>query len=50
MAKAALLKGVYKMNPTQATLKEGSALYRKRVASTVPGYRKVKPPKAIKGR
>lgn len=50
MATKTPLKGVYKLNPTKAVMKEGSAKYRKAVTSTVKSYKQVKPPKAIKGR
>ena len=46
----AIIKGVRKLNPTTATLKEGSELYRKRVTSNVKGFKKVKPPMATKGK
>lgn len=46
----AVLKGVYKLNPTKAVMKTGSEAARKAVTSDVKGYKKVKPPKAIKGR
>ena len=46
----AVLKGVYKLNPTKSVMKTGSEAARKAVTSDVKGYKKVKPPKAIKGR
>lgn len=45
----AKLKGVYKLNPTKAIMKTGSAKERKAVTSNVGNFKKVKPPKAIKG-
>jgi len=42
-------KGVYKLNPTRMVMKEGSAKSRRAVTSNVPGFKKVKPPKATKG-
>lgn len=46
----AILKGVYTLNPTKSIMKSGSLAARKAVTSDVKGYKKVKPPKAIKGR
>lgn len=46
---AVKLKGVYKLNPTKAVMKSGSAAQRKAVTSDVKSFKKVKPPKAIKG-
>ena len=48
VAKATMLKGVYNMNPTKMVLKHGSEAARKSVTSDVPGFKKVKPPKATK--
>jgi hypothetical protein len=42
-------KGVYRLNPTKMVMKSGSAASRRAVTSDVPGFKKVKPPKAIKG-
>ena len=44
------LKGVYKLNPTTAVMKQGSAKARRAVTENVPGFKKIKPPKAIKGK
>lgn len=44
------MKGVYKLNPTKMVLKEGSAKARRAVTENVPGFKKIKPPKAIKGK
>jgi hypothetical protein len=41
--KPSLLKGVYKLNPTTMTLKEGSAKARRAVTENVPGFKKIKP-------
>lgn len=46
----AVLKGVYKLNPTRAVMKLGSVEARRAVTSDVKGFKKVKPPKAIKGK
>jgi len=45
-----LLKGVYKLNPTEQIFKQGSAAARKAVTESVPGYKKIKPvkPKTVK--
>mgnify|MGYP003347527535 CR=1 FL=1 len=40
------LKGVYKLNPTKMVLKAGSAKARRAVTENVPGFKKIKPPKA----
>ena len=47
-AKATVLKGVYNMNPTKMIFKPGSENARRSVTGDVPGFKKVKPPKAIK--
>ena len=47
------LKGVYKLNPTQAVMKSGSAKARKAVTEDVPGFRKgpkLKQPSKAKGK
>lgn len=45
-----LLKGVYRLNPTEQIFKQGSAKARRAVTETVPGYKKIKPvkPKSVK--
>jgi hypothetical protein len=43
-------KGVYRLNPTRMVMKAGSAQARRAVTSNVPGFKKIKPPKAIKGK
>ena len=48
VAKSTMLKGVYNMNPTTMIFKNGSENARKSVTSDVPGFKKVKPPKATK--
>jgi hypothetical protein len=48
VAKSTMLKGVYNMNPTKMVLKHGSEAARRGVTSDVPGFKKVKPPKAQK--
>ena len=48
VAKATMLKGVYNMNPTKMVLKHGSEAARKMTSIDVPGFKKVKPPKATK--
>jgi hypothetical protein len=50
MATKVTLKGVYKLNPTKAVMKTGSNAARKAVTSDVKSFKKVKPPKAIKGK
>jgi hypothetical protein len=49
VAKASLLKGVYNLNPTKMIFRHGSENARKMSTSDVPSFKKVKPPKAIKG-
>ena len=46
------LKGVYKLNPTKAVMKAGSAQARRAVTEDVPGFKKIKPvkPTATKGK
>jgi hypothetical protein len=44
-----VLKGTYKLNPTKAVMKSNSATAIKLHGQNVPGFKKVKPPKAIKG-
>jgi hypothetical protein len=44
------LKGVYKLNPTKMVFKQGSLAARKAVTEDVKSFKKVKPPKAIKGK
>ena len=46
MAKAALLKGVYNLNPTRMLFKQGQLNQRIATTSDVRGFKKVKPPKA----
>lgn len=46
--KKAPLKGVDKQNPTRSIMKLGSAAARKAVTEDVKGFKKVKPPKAMK--
>ena len=48
VAKSTMLKGVYNMNPTTMIFKNGSENARKSVTGDVPGFKKVKPPKATK--
>ena len=48
MTKKAPQKGVYKQNPTKSIMKLGSAAARKAVTEDVKGFKKVKPPKAMK--
>ena len=48
MTKKAPLKGVYKQNPTRGIMKLGSAAARKAVTEDVEGFKKVRPPKAMK--
>ena len=48
MTKKAPLKGVDKQNPTKSIMKLGSADARKAVTEDVKGFKKVKPPKAMK--
>ena len=48
MAKAALLKGVYNLNPTRMLFKQGQLNQRIATTSDVRGFKKVKPPKATK--
>ena len=45
----AVLKGVYKLNPTKSIMKTGSEAFRRAVTSNVKGFKKVKPAKANKG-
>ena len=44
----ATLKGVYKLNPTKSVMKSGSLAARRAVTEDVKGFKKVKPPKAMK--
>jgi len=44
-----VLKGTYKLNPTKAVMKSNGATAIKQHGQTVKGFKKVKPPKAIKG-
>ena len=41
------VKGVYKLNPTRAVMKSNGARAIRQSGQTVPGFKKVKPPKAI---
>lgn len=50
MAKTLSVKGVVKLNPTKMIMKSGTEQYRKAVTSNVKSFKKVKPPKAIKGK
>lgn len=44
------LKGVYRLNPTKMIFKQGSKEFKNVTSRNVPGFKKVKPPKAIKGK
>jgi len=44
-----VLKGTYKLNPTKAVMKSNGVAAIKSQGQNVKGFKKVKPPKAIKG-
>ena len=44
------LKGVYNLNPTKMIMKQGSLKARKALTEDVPGFKKIKKPKTLKGK
>ena len=48
--KGSSLKGVYNLNPTKMIMKQGSLKARRALTQDVPGFKKIKKPKTLKGK